>query len=283
MAAGLSWKDAVRVTGGTGNNLALSGLLTVDTVTLSAGDRVLAIGQTTASQNGIYIAAAGAWTRATDVDTGPEIEGMAVFVMEGLIFADTAWVCTTNAPDHGRHHLLDLRPVRWWWDHQCRCWLVQNGTSFDVIAGDASLVVSANSISRGALTGDVTASFGSNATTIADGVVTNAKLASMPGSPMLKGRATVGAGVVEDVNMVTLQGMVANYLGRKYQTVVSGGATTFTATHNFNSVSVAVEVFRNSAPFDTIDCDVERPTNNTVLLRFATAPSTNEYAVVVLG
>lgn len=48
-------------------NLVLSGLATpVDGVTLVAGDRVLAKHQTVAAENGIWIAAAGAWTRAAD-------------------------------------------------------------------------------------------------------------------------------------------------------------------------------------------------------------------------
>src|SRR6185436_4728066 len=49
-------------------NLATGGLLTIDGVTVLAGDRVLVKDQTTSSQNGVYVAAAGAWTRATDMD-----------------------------------------------------------------------------------------------------------------------------------------------------------------------------------------------------------------------
>ena len=43
-------------------NVALStgGLLTIDGVTLTSGERVLCVGQTTATENGIYAAASGA-------------------------------------------------------------------------------------------------------------------------------------------------------------------------------------------------------------------------------
>lgn len=52
---GRSWKDPVRVAS-TANIATLSGLLTIDGITLVAGDRVLLKDQTTASQNGIYTA-----------------------------------------------------------------------------------------------------------------------------------------------------------------------------------------------------------------------------------
>ncbi len=69
----------------TGNvAIATGGLLTIDGVTLSAGDRVLLKDQTTASQNGIYVAAAAAWTRATDADVASELLGATVTVSEGV-------------------------------------------------------------------------------------------------------------------------------------------------------------------------------------------------------
>src|SRR5262245_44075373 len=93
---GLSWKDPVRIASTA--NLGLSGLAAIDGVTPLGGDRVLVKNQTTANANGIYVASSGAWTRATDADAGPELEGAAVFVMEGSTQGDTAWVMTTNAP-----------------------------------------------------------------------------------------------------------------------------------------------------------------------------------------
>ena len=57
------------------SNITLSGLQTVDGVALAAGDRVLVRGQTTGSQNGIYVVVTpGAWTRATDADTAAEVQ-----------------------------------------------------------------------------------------------------------------------------------------------------------------------------------------------------------------
>jgi hypothetical protein len=97
--AGLSWKQAVAVaTTPAGGNVDLTtgGLLTIDGYTLTAGERVLVKNQTTASQNGVYVAAAGAWTRATDADSAAELEGLAVFVQRGTTNTDSAWTQTAD-------------------------------------------------------------------------------------------------------------------------------------------------------------------------------------------
>lgn len=95
--AGLDVKDSVRAA--SVGNLTLSGTQTVDGVALIAGERVLVKDQSTGNQNGIYVVAAGAWTRATDADSNAEVTpGMYTFVEEGTVNADTGWVLTTNAP-----------------------------------------------------------------------------------------------------------------------------------------------------------------------------------------
>lgn len=73
-------------------NLTLSGAQTVDGVPLIAGDRVLADAQTTTSQDGIYVVAAGAWTRATDFAAGTNVSGYAVTVTEGTANGDKLFV-----------------------------------------------------------------------------------------------------------------------------------------------------------------------------------------------
>lgn len=93
---GLSWKTATRAAS-TGN-LTLSGAQTIDGVSVIAGDRVLVKDQSTGSQNGIYVAAAGAWSRATDMDSAAEFVNATVYVSEGTANADTVWTVTTNAP-----------------------------------------------------------------------------------------------------------------------------------------------------------------------------------------
>lgn len=90
-------KDSVRAA--TTANIALSGLQTIDGVPLVANDRVLVKNQTTASQNGIYTAAAGSWVRSNDAVQSTDFVtcGMNTFVEEGTQ-AGSIWVLTTPNP-----------------------------------------------------------------------------------------------------------------------------------------------------------------------------------------
>lgn len=89
----------------------------------------------------------------------------------------------------------------------------------------------------------------------------------------------------DDGRMVTPQ-KLANWSGRKRKaggTVGDGSATQFTINHNFATRDVTVEVYRNSGAYDSILCDVDRPSANAVRLTFASAPAANAFAYVILG
>ena len=86
---GLTWKNAVKCS--TTANHSLSGTANVDGVTVPGGTRVLVRFQTTTSQNGIYISAAGAWTRATDADSAAELTESTVLVTSGTLYKNTQW------------------------------------------------------------------------------------------------------------------------------------------------------------------------------------------------
>jgi hypothetical protein len=60
-------------------------------------------------------------------------------------------------------------------------------------------------------------------------------------------------------------------------------STSIAVTHDLNTRDVKVEVYRNSTPWDTIICDVERNSTSQVTLSFATAPTTNQFRVVITG
>lgn len=98
VSAGIHWKQAVRVAT-TGNIALQQGPTSIDGVALAEGDRVLVKNQTAASENGIYIYGQGDYVRAPDVDTNAEVKsGLAVFVNEGTVNADSGWVLITNDP-----------------------------------------------------------------------------------------------------------------------------------------------------------------------------------------
>lgn len=81
----------------TGPLAALSGLQTIDGQPLTAGARVLVKNQAAAKDNGVYIAAAGAWTRASDFDSGLDVTpGVTIPVEQGATQYTSVWHLTTQ-------------------------------------------------------------------------------------------------------------------------------------------------------------------------------------------
>ncbi len=92
------FKHSVQVA--TTANITLSGLQTIDGVSLTAGARVLVKNQTAAKDNGIYEVVAGAaWTRSADANSSAKVTpGLLVLVEKGTTNSDSAWQLVTDAP-----------------------------------------------------------------------------------------------------------------------------------------------------------------------------------------
>ena len=144
LANGLSWKNYARAM--SSSNITLSGPQTIDGVAVIAGNRVLVNGQTTSSQNGIYVVAAGAWSRSADASTGPELVAAAIFVDEGTVGADTAWVQTTIAPITIGTSPITFVKFSSTSTLNFRNGLSQTGNNVDVVPGDGSLVATPGSL-----------------------------------------------------------------------------------------------------------------------------------------
>lgn len=95
VAQGLDAKQSVICA--TTINITLTGTQTIDGVAVVASDRVLVKNQTIASENGIYMASASAWTRVDDCSTWSELIGAFTFVENGTVNADTGWLCSIDA------------------------------------------------------------------------------------------------------------------------------------------------------------------------------------------
>ncbi len=110
VAQGLNVKQACIAA--TTGNITLSGLGTQAGgdwgSTLTAGDRILVKNQTLSQNNGIYVASASSWTRATDANTWDELRSAFTFIETGVTEADTGWVCTIDAGG-----TLGTTPVTW--------------------------------------------------------------------------------------------------------------------------------------------------------------------------
>ena len=79
--------------------IVLSGLQTVDTVVLVAGDRVLVKDQASSAANGIYVADTGNWTRDLDFDGAYDVlNGSMVFITGGGTNAATVWQAVATNP-----------------------------------------------------------------------------------------------------------------------------------------------------------------------------------------
>lgn len=77
--------------------IALTDTQTIDGVSLSSGDRVLVKNQTDQKENGVYVVAAGPWTRATDFDENSDFTaGVFVYVSEGIVNKKKLYHLTTT-------------------------------------------------------------------------------------------------------------------------------------------------------------------------------------------
>lgn len=223
---GLAHKDNVRVR--TASNISLSSPgTTLDGVTMAVNDRVLVAGQTTQSENGIYIynGSAVAMTRALDGSTGAELVNAIVPVDEGTS-AGTVW----------------------------------RQTAVNITLGSTSIVF---------------VQFG---TVSAQATETSAGIAE------LATQAEVDAGT-DDLRIVTPL-KLATYANRKLkfsQLIGDGSATQYTVTHNLNTRDLVAIVRKNSGQYDEVIVDLEFPTVNTCVVRFASAPSSNAFAVIITG
>lgn len=185
----IDYKQSVRVI--TTTNITLSGgaPTVVDGVTLSLNDRILVTGQSTASQNGIYIVsvlgtgANGTWVRSSDTNATGELEsGTIVMVTEGSTYADTSWKLTTNDP-------------------------IVIGTTaltFEINTGNAFGTISANgtSVVSNSATGTVTFSTGNNIV-ITGNAASDTITFAVRDNPTFWGNVNPGANVTYDLGNTT--------------------------------------------------------------------------------
>lgn len=90
-----------------------------------------------------------------------------------------------------------------------------------------------------------------------------------------------GTGIIANADDVAIDTSV---VVRKYSANVGDNSSTSIAvTHSLGTRNVQVTVYRNSTPWDQVLVDNERTDTNTVTLKFAVAPTTNQYTCVVQG
>ena len=73
------------------------------------------------------------------------------------------------------------------------------------------------------------------------------------------------------------------FMTRFAANVGDGSTTSIVVTHNLGTQDVQAKVYLATTPFNVVMCDVQLTSTNTLTLIFATAPTTAQYRVVVMG
>lgn len=91
-------------------------------------------------------------------------------------------------------------------------------------------------------------------------------------------------------NKSVLDGITANNVAdwnsktNSYSTTIgNGSSTSFTITHNLGTRNVTVAIYETASPYEEVIADVYRTTVNTVTINTATAPTSGQYTVVIIG
>jgi len=261
--AGLNWKQSVNLLA-TSN---IADLTDITTVTIDShpvdvdqiGYRVLLTGQTTDSENGIYqvVAATGSnisFTRTTDADAYTELVGASVFVVEGTVYGSTSWV-------QSNHYLTDFTGQEW----------VQ-------FSGQGTYVGS-NSIELDGNIINATVNTAAGLDIDSSGI----KVVLGEGLVFSNGAATINAGTGFDIATGYLN-FSEGYGVRKYSVSIGdGSATSYTVTHSLNTRDVTARVYETASPYAEVEVDVEHATADTLTIKFSSAPTSNQYRVVVVG
>lgn len=126
-------------------NITLSGEQTIDGITTSAS-RVLVKNQSAQAQNGIYVSAAGAWTRATDMDAADEVDATFLVVEDGTVGAGTIWLTASEVTTLGTDAIV-FTQINSATDIVAGAGLTKSGLTLDIgTASTARIVVNADNI-----------------------------------------------------------------------------------------------------------------------------------------
>jgi hypothetical protein len=116
---------------------------------------------------------------------------------------------------------------------------------------------------------------------------------NVTGAPSTNAGIKVNRGTSSDVEVLwnetsdqwTLTNDGTNYheITRKYKETLNTSATSYTVSHNLGTKDVVVSIYEVAAPFAEILTDVEHTSDTSVTLKFAVAPASGEYRVVVIG
>lgn len=225
----------------------LSGQQTVDGVTMPLGSTVLLTAQSSSVLNGIWQVNSSAWTRVTDMASGSYlVRGTVVVIASGNTNANTLWQVTSASG------VVDTAINNW-------TKIGSVGSTYTPTGGSG---ISISGVSP-------TQTFAvqpAPATQVGTGT------SSDPYVQQPSGISVSSSGVAVDTSIVA----------RKFVGTVPSGTTTPRVYHNLNTRRVLVQVIEASTGVGVlVGWQASGP--NYVDLEFSTAPSTGQWAVIVIG
>lgn len=81
----------------------------------------------------------------------------------------------------------------------------------------------------------------------------------------------------------TITTQLAQKVNKYAVNIGTGSSTSIVVTHNLNSQDVTVTIRESVAPFSIVYADVEITSVNTITVKFATAPTSGQFRVIVTG
>ena len=257
---------------------------TIDGITLVAGDRVLLKDQSTASENGIYVAvASGAASRADDANTSAKVTtGMFTFVAEGTVNGDNGFVLTTN--DTITLGTTGLTFVQFSGAGQviAGAGLTKSGNTLDVVGTADRITINADSV-------DIASTYAGQSTittlgTITTGVWNGTDVAVADGGTGASDAASArtNLGIKTTAGAVTTTTSALARIAKQGCAASITGVSTTTVTHNFGTTDVNVQIYEVSSGATVIG-DVTRSNADTLSIVLYGTISANDYTIVIVG
>jgi hypothetical protein len=284
---GLDVKQSVRVATTAPINLSadLEAGDLIDGVTLVAGDRVLVKNQSTAIENGIYVAvSSGAASRSSDAngtaDTGELLPGTFTFVEEGTVNSDKGFVVSTNGTI-----TIDVTQIAWTQFSGAGSFEAGDGISQTGNTINVNVVADRTEITSDAV--DIASTYVGQESittlgTITTGVWNGTDVAVADGGTGASDAASArtNLGIKTTAGAATTSAATLARVAAQGNTAHAGGTSTTTVTHNFNTTDVIVQVYE-VATGETVFGDVTRPNADTVQVVLLGSHSANAFRIVV--
>ena len=286
---GLDVKQSVRVATVSAINLSsdLNAGDTIDGVTLVAGDRVLVKNQSTALENGIYVAtSSGAASRSSDAngtaDTGELKPGTFTFVEEGTVNSDKGFVVSTNGTI-----TIDTTAIAWTQFSGAGSFTAGDGLSQDGNTINVNVTANRTAITADAI--DIASTYVGQSSittlgTITTGVWNGTDVAVADGGTGASDAATArtNLGIKTTAGAVTTTTSALARIAKQGCAASITGVSTTTVTHNFGTTDVNVQIYEVSSGATVIG-DVTRSNADTLSIVLYGTISANDYTIVVVG